>query len=135
MQRILKHCFVNVIFLYGVFSLTAEIFFSYLPYGLILVLTLYLLIQIIRIPAPHEYCVETIVGQDLWLEAEESDDSLFLLKTVAHRGAALDAPENSLEAFKQVLLKNEVIFVNKLKSSFCCSVQKKVVYLLNLMLP
>lgn len=55
-----------------------------------------------RIPAPPISAVETIIGEDLIAEKEDTDNNVFLLKTVAHRGAGLDAPENSLEAFNMV---------------------------------
>lgn len=80
--------------------MTAEVVLCTVPYGVLTALVLYFAVCVLRVPAPHLYQVETIIGEDVWVDFDE--DSGFHLKTVAHRGACLDAPENSLEAFKLV---------------------------------
>lgn len=101
MKEPLKSCFIIVIVLYGAFYISAELFLRWLPYGLLCALAMYLALCMLRIQPPQPHQAEAIVGEDLWIESEEGDDnSSFYLKTVAHRGAGLDAPENSLEAFK-----------------------------------
>ncbi|KAG5877481.1 hypothetical protein JTB14_029987 [Gonioctena quinquepunctata] len=56
------------------------------------------LIVALRIPPPVPSAVEAILGKDPLSEFNNGND--FVVKTVAHRGAGLDAPENSLAAFK-----------------------------------
>lgn len=104
MKQMLKTCIVTVLISYGVVYLCAELFLRSLPYGFLTALVMYFAICLLRIPQPLPYQAEAIVGEDLWCESEEADESAFYLKTVAHRGAGLDAPENSLEAFKLVFL-------------------------------
>lgn len=104
MKQMLKTCIVIVVILYGAVFFSAEFFLRSLPYGFLCALIMYFAICILRIPQPQLYQAEAIVGEDLWIESEEGDETAFYLKTIAHRGAGLDAPENSLEAFKLVLL-------------------------------
>lgn len=96
-MRQLKTCVTVVVLFYG----TVYLFMS-LPYCLLYAVFLYLLVSFLRIPPPQSQQAEAIVGEDLWVENENGDDSCFYLRTVAHRGAGLDAPENSLEAFRLV---------------------------------
>lgn len=96
-MRQLKTCVAIVVFLYGAMYMLMQ-----LPYCLLYALFLYLMLSILRIPPPQPRQVEAIVGEDLWVESEDGDESCFYLRTVAHRGAGLDAPENSLEAFRLV---------------------------------
>ncbi|KAF7266908.1 glycerophosphodiester phosphodiesterase 1 [Rhynchophorus ferrugineus] len=82
--------------IYGIFGFISEIFTTIFPIGIFLTGLLVLLIYIFRVPAPTTEQVEAIVGKDLFDEPEDG----YILKTVAHRGAGLDAPENTLEAFQ-----------------------------------
>lgn len=102
MLGILQICFTIVVLLYGLFYVSTEIFCSYVPYGILGAICLYFMVYVVRVPAPHISKVERIIGEDLRSEREDTDNNVFLLKTVAHRGAGLDAPENSLEAFNMV---------------------------------
>lgn len=102
MLGILQICFIIVLLFYGLFYATTEIFCSYVPYGILCAICLYFIVHVVRVPAPQICKLEEIVGKDLCWENEDSDNNDFLLKTVAHRGAGLDAPENSLEAFNMV---------------------------------
>nr|CAD7456551.1 unnamed protein product [Timema tahoe] len=56
------------------------------------------------IPAPSASIVEEILGKDLYYEevSEDQDEIThrYSMKVVAHRGAGLDAPENSISALK-----------------------------------
>ncbi|XP_074038862.1 glycerophosphodiester phosphodiesterase 1 isoform X2 [Leptinotarsa decemlineata] len=52
---------------------------------------------VLRVPPPEPSAVEAVLGKDPHLETTSND---YVMKTVAHRGAGLDAPENSLAAFK-----------------------------------
>ncbi|XP_044258478.1 glycerophosphodiester phosphodiesterase 1 [Tribolium madens] len=82
---------------YGSWSLLTEVIKTILPFGLILVLLLVCVVYFLRVPPPSPETVEAILGKD---PAVASNDDAYVMKTVAHRGAGLDAPENSLAAFK-----------------------------------
>ncbi|ERL90807.1 hypothetical protein D910_08153 [Dendroctonus ponderosae] len=79
--------------------LSDEIFVHFLPLGILLTAVLVLATYSLRTPPPAEEAVQSIVGKDsLSSELEEG----FVVKTIAHRGAGLDAPENTLAAFDLV---------------------------------
>lgn len=84
---------------YGSCLLIKEIFCSILPFTILLTALIVCLIHVLRIPPPESSAVETIVGKEPHLDVTEGE---YVMKTVAHRGAGLDAPENSLQAFKTV---------------------------------
>lgn len=104
MLRILRSCFTVVVLSYGIYYTFIEIFYNCIPYGILCIFCLYFFLHVVRVPAPDVKALEAIIGEDLSSELENPDNNLFLLKTVAHRGAALDAPENSLAAFNMVTL-------------------------------
>lgn len=87
-----------VVTLYGSYSLLTEVIRTILPFGILLTTALVCAIYFLRVPAPSLELVEAIVGKEPHLVLDDS----YVMKTVAHRGAGLDAPENSLEAFKMV---------------------------------
>jgi glycerophosphoinositol glycerophosphodiesterase len=91
---------VSVAAFYGSWSLLTEILRTILPFGIILALILFCSGYFLRVPAPNPDVVEAIVGKDPHLVTTNDDN--YVMKTVAHRGAGLDAPENSLAAFNLV---------------------------------
>ncbi|CAH1173543.1 unnamed protein product [Phaedon cochleariae] len=82
---------------YGSWFLIKEIFCSFLPFTVIFTAALVCLMVCLRVPPPDSAAVEAVLGKELHLE---NTDGGYVMKTVAHRGAGYDAPENSLEAFK-----------------------------------
>ncbi|GJQ88100.1 hypothetical protein Trydic_g13110 [Trypoxylus dichotomus] len=82
-----------------VFLTKNSVIFEYIGKGLIVVLLFAASLQLLHVPAPTKDIVETIIGKDPLLE-EASSNGNNVIKTIAHRGAGLDAPENSLIAFK-----------------------------------
>lgn len=84
---------------YGSWFLVKEIFCSVVPFTILLTLIIVGLIYVLRIPAPNVNAVENVLGREPHLENPEG---IYVMKTVAHRGAGLDAPENSLVAFQMV---------------------------------
>lgn len=84
---------------YGSWFLIKEIFCSILPFTILLTGLIICLIHVLRVPPPDVSAVEAIVGKEPHLDNSGGD---YVMKTVAHRGAGLDAPENSLAAFKLV---------------------------------
>lgn len=84
--------------IYGIFGFISEIFTTIFPIGIFLTGLFVLLIYVFRVPPPPTEQLEAIVGKDL---SDESENG-YVLKTVAHRGAGLDAPENTLAAFQMV---------------------------------
>ncbi|XP_018334106.1 glycerophosphodiester phosphodiesterase 1 [Agrilus planipennis] len=95
---IFKPCILFTIFVYGSLSVILEATCYFLPFGVLLSALLTLLIFVFRVPAPDKETVELIVGEDLRNEKENGQQ--LLMKVAAHRGAALDVPENTLIAFK-----------------------------------
>lgn len=84
---------------YGSALLIKEIFCSILPFTILLTALIVCLIHVLRVPPSESNAVETIIGKELHSEVNDGE---YVMKTVAHRGAGLDAPENSLQAFKMV---------------------------------
>jgi hypothetical protein len=70
---------------------------------------LFILVHILKIPPPDSATVEEILGQNPLLQELDSKKDgkagAYIMKSIAHRGAALDAPENSISAFRKVLPK------------------------------
>lgn len=85
---------------YGSWKLLTEVIKTILPFGVILALLLVCAGYFLHIPAPSSESVEAILGKDPAFVS--NDGNVYVMKTVAHRGAGLDAPENSLPAFKMV---------------------------------
>ncbi|KAK9879010.1 hypothetical protein WA026_003824 [Henosepilachna vigintioctopunctata] len=65
--------------------------------GLLLVLCVVAAVYYFRVPPPSTEVVESIIGKDI--PDVKSPDDKSILKVVAHRGAILDVPENTLEAY------------------------------------
>lgn len=84
---------------YGSWFLIEEIFYSIVPFTVLFTVVIVGLIHFFRIPQPEASAVEATVGKEPHLESNEND---YVMTTVAHRGALLDAPENSLKAFRWV---------------------------------
>ncbi|GLV31947.1 uncharacterized protein CBL_07707 [Carabus blaptoides fortunei] len=87
------------IYLYGLWSISVEILFSTLSVSAIGIAVLTLLIYFTRIPTPNAAAVDAVIGKDPAQDQDIADDG-FVMRVVAHRGAGLDAPENSLVAFR-----------------------------------
>lgn len=85
---------------YGTWFLVKEIFCSIVPFTLLLTILIVGLIYFLRVPAPDINAVEAVLGREPHLD---NNDGIYVMKTVAHRGAGLDAPENSLAAFQMVI--------------------------------
>lgn len=84
---------------YGTWFLMKEIFCSIIPFTLLLTVIIVTSIYFLRVSPPDSAAVESVFGREPHLE---STDGVYVMKTVAHRGAGLDAPENSLVAFQLV---------------------------------
>lgn len=98
MQDSLK---VGIVF-FGLLSLCFDVIFKVIPLGAIVVLLFFVCVHFLRVPMPDKGQVEAIIGKDPSLEDMTTENGI--IKTIAHRGAGLDAPENSLIAFKMVFL-------------------------------
>lgn len=84
---------------YGSWFLLKEIFCSIIPFTILLTILIVCIIYFLRIPPPDDTAVEAVLGRELHVE---NNEGVYVMKTVAHRGAGLDAPENSLVAFQLV---------------------------------
>lgn len=85
--------------IYGSWFLISEIFTTLMPLTLIFTGTIVCIVFIFRIPPPARAAVEAVLGKDM--DDPVGDNNGFVIKTIAHRGAGLDAPENTIEAFKK----------------------------------
>lgn len=85
----------------GIVRLFGEVFLSYLPFGILITLAIVGCVYYLRVPPPNINVVEAMLGKDL--TEVDSGSSQYVVRTVAHRGAGLDVPENTLAAFKMVI--------------------------------
>ncbi|KAL3278617.1 hypothetical protein HHI36_016157 [Cryptolaemus montrouzieri] len=81
----------------GSARILGEVFLSYIPIGILLTICIVGGVYYFRVPPPGPEVVDAILGRDL--SEVDSNNSGYVVRTVAHRGAGLDAPENTLEAF------------------------------------
>jgi hypothetical protein len=100
-------CIKASFYIYGFWLYFSEILCFAIPTAGFGAILLFILVHIGKIPPPDPATVEEILGQEPLLQ--EHDDSkkdgkagAYIMKSIAHRGAALDAPENSISAFRQV---------------------------------
>lgn len=129
---------LTIVFIfYGIFHFIAEIFTNFIPLGILLTFFIVFGIYGLKVPQPPQEAVESIVGKDLL--SEESVDG-YTVKTIAHRGAGLDAPENSLTAFdlvshtpkQNLIIRKHQVIVSHVISLNCSAIQEDAI-LLNLM--
>lgn len=100
---VVKSVLLFWIYFYGLWSISVDILFSTISLSGIVIATFTLLIYFTRIPTPNAAAVYAVIGKDPALDQDVSEDG-FVMRVVAHRGAGLDAPENSLVAFKLVII-------------------------------
>ncbi|KAL3278619.1 hypothetical protein HHI36_016159 [Cryptolaemus montrouzieri] len=92
------YCTFVVALYYGSISLLSQFFTSCIPFGLIFVLSILGLIYYYRVPPPNEKDVEAVLGKDLPNVTLPKTE--YVVTQVAHRGAGLDVPEHTAEAYK-----------------------------------
>ena len=100
-------CIKAAFYIYGFWLYAFDILCLAVPTAGFGAILLFILVHIGKIPPPDPATVEEILGQDRLLqEHDESKNDRkageYVMKSIAHRGAALDAPENSISAFRQV---------------------------------
>lgn len=99
-KGILIASFTIIAGLYGTLYLLTEALRTILPFGIIFIIITFSLVYALHIPAPPLEIVEKIIGPEPCKLENVNQENI--MKVVAHRGAGLDAPENTLAAFKQV---------------------------------
>jgi hypothetical protein len=105
--NVIWSCIKASFYIYGFWLYFSQILCCAIPTASFGALFLFILVCIGRIPPPDPATVEEILGQDPLLEERDNSkkdrkDGVYIMKSIAHRGAALDAPENSISAFRQV---------------------------------
>ena len=102
-------CIAASFYIYGFWLYSFEILCFSIPTAGLGAILLFILVHIGKIPPPDPATVEEILGQNPLLQEHDSKKDgkagAYIMKSIAHRGAALDAPENSISAFRQVLPK------------------------------
>lgn len=86
---------------YGSWFLVKEIFCSIIPFTLLLTILIVTCTYFLRVCPPDLAAVEAVLGREPHIQ-NPNGEGVYVMKTVAHRGAGLDAPENSLIAFQLV---------------------------------
>jgi len=104
-KLVIKFSVLGVIYSYGLWYGLMDVVSSFLPLGLLPALLVLLMIRLLRIPKPPIAQVEKIIGKDCF---DESNDNNIFMRTIAHRGCGLDAPENSLIAFQMCAEKGQM---------------------------
>lgn len=99
---LLKFSTIVWIIIYGVFGIISELFSSTLPLSLCLIAIFPLVITFVRVKPPCRSAVEAVLGRDPLTVMDGDDPNEYVMRTIAHRGCSLDAPENSLIAFHTV---------------------------------
>lgn len=109
--RILVSCYFFCIFLYGFLIISIE-FTSSVTSLIVLPIIIFVIIKVTAIPRPPDADIKNILGIDIWQQYKESiankNDSVTvendapIFRTIAHRAAGLDAPENSISGLKHV---------------------------------
>ncbi|XP_046399031.1 glycerophosphodiester phosphodiesterase 1 isoform X2 [Ischnura elegans] len=117
-------CFIAWMYIYGFLLLCFDTLASSFPPTLLGSVILFVAYHYLKLPPPDDEQVELLLGRDPWLDdnneitalenstsnEESSGDSdktdkgekiLRNLKVIAHRGAGLDAPENSIASFRK----------------------------------
>nr|CAD7415943.1 unnamed protein product [Timema poppensis] len=102
---IVWNCVKAWFYFHAFFSFASEVVYCSVPYIFIGSLLFFALIYFAKVPAPSASIVEEILGKDPYYEEVSGEDQneithRYSMKVVAHRGAGLDAPENSISAFK-----------------------------------
>lgn len=120
--KLIQDYFKIVIVSLGLWCLCFSLVFKIIPLGVMVVLVFAIGVNFLAVPTPNRVIVETIIGKDPAVEDISTNDN-DVIKTIAHRGAGLDAPENSLIAFKMVILITPSKLIKKYIVSF--SVRKK----------
>lgn len=90
--------FITTLLLFGSVSIINDTLFNFLPIGALLTASLVGATWYWRVPPPKQEDVDRILGPDPCMVQDDKS----VITTGAHRGAGLDAPENSLIAFQQV---------------------------------
>jgi hypothetical protein len=105
--NVLWSCIKASFYIYGFWLCSSEILCCTIPTAGIGALLLFILVNIGKLPPPDPATVEEILGRDPLLHErddskKDSEGGIYIMRSIAHRGAALDAPENSISAFRQV---------------------------------
>lgn len=100
--KIFRANFKIFITIFGAWYVFIDVIYNFIPIALLVVLLSVGITFFMRIPPPDPAALDTILGNDPIVEETSNNDAKFT-KVIGHRGAGLDAPENSLIAFKMVL--------------------------------
>lgn len=111
--ELLKVSAVLWIFLYGVTHITLQLLQDSMPTAVITVLGFVLTVHFLRIKPPSKEAVEAVLGKDPMFVYDDDDETVtdYVMRTVAHRGARYDCPENTLESFQMVIIAMVIILL------------------------
>lgn len=116
-KMLLGICLISWLYLYGLWLICIDTLFSSFPMTILGTLVLFVAYHYVKLPPPDPKLVDEFLGQDPWLIEDteimqngevrgeitvpEKKKEPFCMRIIAHRGAGLDAPENSLSAFRK----------------------------------
>jgi glycerophosphoinositol glycerophosphodiesterase len=121
-------CLKASFYIYGFWLYFSEILCFAIPTAVFGAILLFILVHIGKLQPPDPVTVEEILGQDPLLQERgdskmDGKDGAYVMKSIAHRGAALDAPENSISAFRQVSPKYITRLTQMLSESCPCTMK------------
>ncbi|XP_066992120.2 glycerophosphodiester phosphodiesterase 1 [Anabrus simplex] len=96
---------VGWFYIYGTWLFASELIFCAIPLTAVGCVILFIIVNFMRVPSPDVSVEKEIFGYDLlpydqgYSDSKEEEN--YKMKVVAHRGACLDAPENSLTAIRK----------------------------------
>lgn len=109
-------------YIYTVFATFISILHTVLPFGLDVGLAGVAAYYLTKLKKPEPENVLSIFGPEQGSKDYEEHPEK-IVRCIAHRGAGLDAPENTMEAFKYVSANFLVVFV---LASDCKNILKRV---------
>ena len=104
-------------YIYGFLIFLLDVLCLTVPTASFIAIIIFILVHIGRIPPPDSAIVEEVLGLDPLLmerndKKKDSKDGAYVMKSIGHRGVCLDAPENSISAFRLVCIESYLNYID-----------------------